>query len=98
MHLACIVLTYMCRYVSGVRCPTSYAGLDVCNIYSHASCAWANALVQCVIFCEPFRPTSYAEYLATKGAAGETGLEELYQANLWKKGQDAMKDAAATKA
>ena len=30
----------------------------------------------------------------TKGACGETGLEELYQANLWKKGQDAMKDAA----
>jgi uncharacterized protein YbjT (DUF2867 family) len=40
------------------------------------------------------KPTSYAEYLANKGAAGETGLEELYQANLWKKGQDAMKDAA----
>ena len=41
------------------------------------------------------RPTSYAEYLATKGACGETGLDELYQANLWKKGQDAMKEAAA---
>jgi len=41
------------------------------------------------------RPTTYAEYLANKGAAGETGLEELYQANLWKKGEDAMKDAAA---
>eukprot|EP01062_Namystynia_karyoxenos_P054808 TRINITY_DN4536_c0_g1_i3.p1 TRINITY_DN4536_c0_g1~~TRINITY_DN4536_c0_g1_i3.p1 ORF type:complete len:389 (+),score=167.70 TRINITY_DN4536_c0_g1_i3:101-1168(+) len=40
------------------------------------------------------KPTSYAEYLAQKGAAGETGLEELWQANLWKKGQDAMKDAA----
>merc|ERR1719335_507044 len=40
------------------------------------------------------KPTSYAEYLANKGAAGETGLEELYQANLWKKGVDAMKDAA----
>merc|ERR1711862_243337 len=39
------------------------------------------------------KPTSYAEYLANKGAAGETGLEELYQANLWKKGVDAMKDA-----
>ena len=39
------------------------------------------------------KPTSYAEYLTKKGAAGETGLEELYQANLWKKGQDAMKDA-----
>merc|ERR1712096_480571 len=41
------------------------------------------------------RPTTYAEYLANKGAAGETGLKELYQANLWKKGQDAMKDAAS---
>jgi len=40
------------------------------------------------------KPTSYAEYLANKGAAGETGLEELRQANLWKKGVDAMKDAA----
>jgi len=44
------------------------------------------------------KPTSYADYLASKGAAGETGLEELYQANLWKKGQDAMKDAAKAKA
>lgn len=43
------------------------------------------------------RPTTYAEYLVTKGAAGETGLEELYQANLWKKGVDAMKEAAQTK-
>ena len=34
-----------------------------------------------------------ADYLTTKGAAGETGLEELYQANMWKKGEDAMKDA-----
>lgn len=42
------------------------------------------------------RPTTYAEYLVTKGAAGETGLEELYQANLWKKGVDAMKEAAKT--
>merc|ERR1719321_211737 len=40
------------------------------------------------------RPTTYAEYLVQKGAAGETGLEELYQANMWKKGEDAMKDAA----
>merc|ERR1719329_2136937 len=40
------------------------------------------------------RSTTYAEYLANKGAAGETGLDELYQANLWKKGVDAMKDAA----
>merc|ERR1719222_991694 len=44
------------------------------------------------------KPTSYAEYLANKGAAGETGLEELRQANLWKKGVDAMKEAAAVKA
>jgi len=43
------------------------------------------------------RPTTYAEYLSTKGASGETGLEELYQGNLWKKGVDAMKDAAAAK-
>eukprot|EP00930_Biecheleria_cincta_P044138 TRINITY_DN3028_c1_g1_i3.p1 TRINITY_DN3028_c1_g1~~TRINITY_DN3028_c1_g1_i3.p1 ORF type:complete len:329 (+),score=55.15 TRINITY_DN3028_c1_g1_i3:619-1605(+) len=43
------------------------------------------------------RPTTYAEYLRQKGAAGETGLEELYQANLWKKGVDAMKDAAKAK-
>ncbi|WP_299030874.1 NAD(P)H-binding protein [uncultured Sulfitobacter sp.] len=39
-------------------------------------------------------PTSYYEYLTTKGASGETGLEELWQGNLWKKGEDAMKDAA----
>jgi uncharacterized protein YbjT (DUF2867 family) len=43
------------------------------------------------------RPTSYAEYLTTKGAAGDTGLDELYQANLWKKGVDAMKQAANAK-
>merc|ERR1712048_1308288 len=43
------------------------------------------------------RPTTYAEYLQQKGAAGETGLEELYQANLWKKGVDAMKEAANVK-
>jgi len=43
------------------------------------------------------RATSYSEYLATKGASGETGLEELWQGNLWKKGEDAMKDAAKTK-
>ena len=41
------------------------------------------------------KPTSYAEYLVQKGAAGETGLEELRQANLWKKGEDAMKEAAS---
>jgi len=42
------------------------------------------------------KPTSYAEYLATKGAAGETGLQELYQGNMWKKGEDVMKEAAKT--
>jgi uncharacterized protein YbjT (DUF2867 family) len=41
------------------------------------------------------KPTSYAEYLVNKGAAGETGLEELWQANVWKKGEDAMQEAAA---
>jgi len=44
------------------------------------------------------KPTAYADYLVTKGASGETGLEELRQANLWKKGVDAMKDAAKAKA
>lgn len=40
------------------------------------------------------KPTSYYDYLTTKGASGETGLEELWQGNLWKKGEDAMKDAS----
>ncbi|WP_120501464.1 NAD(P)H-binding protein [Roseovarius sp. EL26] len=40
------------------------------------------------------KPTSYYDYLTTKGASGETGLEELWQGNLWKKGEDAMKDTA----
>ena len=40
------------------------------------------------------KPTSYYDYLTTKGASGETGLEELWQGNLWKKGEDAMKEAA----
>ncbi|OED49732.1 hypothetical protein AB838_05300 [Rhodobacteraceae bacterium (ex Bugula neritina AB1)] len=44
------------------------------------------------------KPTSYYDYLTTKGASGETGLEELWQGNLWKKGVDAMKDAAGAKA
>mmetsp|Transcript_11548 Transcript_11548/g.23018 ORF Transcript_11548/g.23018 Transcript_11548/m.23018 type:complete len:221 (-) Transcript_11548:38-700(-) len=43
------------------------------------------------------KPTSYFDYLSEKGAAGETGLEELWQANLWKKGEDAMKNAAQIK-
>jgi uncharacterized protein YbjT (DUF2867 family) len=42
------------------------------------------------------KPTSYYDYLTTKGASGETGLEELWQGNLWKKGEDAMKDATKT--
>jgi len=40
------------------------------------------------------KPTSYFDYLTTQGANGETGLEELWQGNLWKKGEDAMKEAA----
>ncbi|WP_027857777.1 NAD(P)H-binding protein [Marinobacterium jannaschii] len=40
------------------------------------------------------KPTSYFDYLTTQGVSGETGLEELWQGNLWKKGQDAMKEAA----
>ena len=40
------------------------------------------------------KPTSYYDYLTTKGASGETGLDELWQGNLWKKGEDAMKEAA----
>ena len=41
------------------------------------------------------KPTAYYDYLTTQGASGETGLEELWQGNLWKKGEDAMKAAAA---
>lgn len=44
------------------------------------------------------RPTTYYEYLTQKTPSGVTGLEELYEGNLWKKGVDAMKDAAKTKA
>ncbi len=43
------------------------------------------------------KPTAYYDYLTTKGASGETGLDELWQGNLWKKGEDAMKEAAAVK-
>ena len=43
------------------------------------------------------KPTAYYDYLTTEGASGETGLDELWQGNLWKKGEDAMKDAAAVK-
>lgn len=41
------------------------------------------------------KPTSYYDYLTTPGASGETGLEELWQGNLWKKGVDAMKGAVS---
>lgn len=34
------------------------------------------------------KPTSYVEYLTTAGAAGETGLEELFQAGMFTKGED----------
>ena len=43
------------------------------------------------------KPTAYFDYLTTQGACGETGLEELWQGNLWKKGEDAMKAAAQLK-
>lgn len=43
------------------------------------------------------KPTAYYDYLTTKDSCGETGLEELWQGNLWKKGVDAMKDAAKLK-
>jgi len=37
---------------------------------------------------------AYFDYLTTRGASGETGLEELWQGNLWKKREDAMVEAA----
>ncbi len=40
------------------------------------------------------KPTAYYDYLTTEGASGETGLDELWQGNLWKKGEDAMAEAA----
>ena len=43
------------------------------------------------------KPTAYYDYLTTKGACNETGLEELWQGNLWKKGEDAMKEATKLK-
>ncbi len=43
------------------------------------------------------KPTSYFEYLTTKGACGDSGLDELWQGNLWKKGEDAMAKAAELK-
>jgi uncharacterized protein YbjT (DUF2867 family) len=43
------------------------------------------------------KPTAYFDYLTQKGACGETGLQELWQGNLWKKGVDAMQEAADLK-
>ena len=43
------------------------------------------------------KPTAYYDYLTTKGVNGETGLDELWQGNLWKKGEDAMEQAANLK-
>lgn len=40
------------------------------------------------------KPTAYYDYLTTQRASGESGLDELWQGNLWKKGEDAMKAAA----
>ena len=40
------------------------------------------------------KPTAYYDYLTTFGASGESGLDELWQGNLWKKGEDAMRAAA----
>lgn len=44
------------------------------------------------------KPTSYYDYLTTEGVSGETGLDELWQGNLWKKGEDAMAEAAEVSA
>ncbi len=39
------------------------------------------------------RPTNYFEHLTEKGAAGETGLEELFNApSMWTKGKDLFKE------
>lgn len=43
------------------------------------------------------KPTAYYDYLVNKGMCGETGIEELWQGNIWKKGEDAMKHAAEIK-
>lgn len=43
------------------------------------------------------KPTAYYDYLTTQGTCGESGLDELWQGNLWKKGEDAMKKAAQLK-
>merc|ERR1712157_564783 len=43
------------------------------------------------------RPTTYYEYLTQKTPTGTTGLEELYEGNIWKKGHDAMAEASKMK-
>merc|ERR1712097_58862 len=43
------------------------------------------------------RPTTYREYLMNKGAAGDTGLEELFQAGMFKKGEDKFANLANVK-
>lgn len=43
------------------------------------------------------KPFAYKDYLKATLPTGETGLDELWQGNLWKKGQDAMADAAKVK-
>jgi len=43
------------------------------------------------------RPTTYKEYLMNKGAAGDTGLEELFQAGMFKKGEDKFANLANVK-
>jgi len=43
------------------------------------------------------RPTAYAEYLVQTTPSGTTGLKELYEGNIWKKGQDPMAEAMKLK-
>lgn len=37
------------------------------------------------------KPQAFIEYLKSPGAAGETGLEEMWKAGMWAKGKNAMK-------
>jgi hypothetical protein len=39
------------------------------------------------------RPITYTEYLTTEGVGGETGLQELWQSNVWKKGDKSVENA-----
>jgi len=43
------------------------------------------------------RPTTYYEYLTQTTPTGTTGLQELYEGNIWKKGHDAMAEASKMK-